>query len=279
MVRNAADHGIEAADLRKAAGKSRTGTVRVTATETTDHVFLSISDDGKGIDYDAIRAKAESIGLLSSDKELTSDEITEILFAPGVSTAAKVSDVSGRGVGMDVVKSAVDALGGGISVTSSPGGGSQFQIHMPKSINTQIVSGLVVAVADGTYVIPIQKVQECFCPAHEEIHRVLRTGECVIRHGKSLPLLRLHSLFAGQPVEEQTVNDGVMVAVESRRKQFAICVDQVIGVQQVVLKKVAGLQTESEIFTGGALMGDGRTAMFLDLDAICACAAERDTDR
>jgi len=274
MVRNAADHGIEMPDIREAAGKSRKGTTRVAVTETPDHVFLTVSDDGKGIDYDAVRAKAVALGLLKSDRELTEDVITDILFAPGLSTAEKVTDVSGRGVGMDVVKRSVDALGGRVSVTSSRGAGSEFRVQVPKSINTQIVSGLVVEVAGERYVMPLQNVQECFCPLAEEVHSVLGNGNCVMRHGKSLPVIWLPLFFAGRSAGTRISEGGVMVVVVTGKQQFAVYVNGVIGVRQVVLKKVEGLQAESQLFGGGALMGDGKVAMFLDVKGICSHISE-----
>ena len=273
MVRNAADHGVESPDDRSAAGKDPVGIVRVEVGETSDSIFMSVSDDGGGINYEAVRKKAISLGLIREGQELSEEGLVSILFAPGLSTAEKVTDVSGRGVGTNVIKRAVEEHGGSISVETTPGAGSTFLVQLPKSVHTQITAGLVVAVADERYVAPLLKVQECFHPTDKGIHTVIGKGECTVRHGRTLRVVRLDCLFDGHASVRRGAGEEIMVIVETGRELVALCVDEVIGVQQVVLKDIDGLAMRSGLFTGGALMGDGRVAMFLDLEAVCSHAA------
>ncbi|NLW86481.1 MAG: chemotaxis protein CheA [Planctomycetes bacterium] len=266
MVRNAADHGIENPDDRQKAGKNRQGVISVDFGMSSDKVTMTIADDGAGLNLIGLKAKAVALGMISAEADLSDDVVKDMLFMPGVSTAQRVTDVSGRGVGMDVVRRLVENLGGSITLTTELGKGTTFVVTVPKSVHTQIVSGMVVALGEEKYVLPLAKVRECFDWKDADIHRALERGECMLRHGRSLPVIRLGDALNRAA---RDVAGGIMVTVDADRKQVALAVDEVIGVQQVVLKEVQGLISEP-IFAGGALMGDGRVAMFLDIEALCA---------
>jgi len=264
MTRNAADHGIEMPDARLAAGKPKKGTVSVAVTETDDDVLLTITDDGKGLDYEAIKAKAVKLDLIQTQHELTQDQIADLLFISGVSTAKKVTDVSGRGVGMDVVRRNITDANGQITISSQTGKGSTFVIQLPKAVSTQIIDGYLVRLVDNNYVISMDVVREVFRPDAKNISTVTNKGECVLRHGKLLPVVRL---FGTHPADANG-SDQTMVALEAGKEQIALYVDDVLGIHRVVLKEPKGLESNSEIFSAAAVMGDGSVAMVLNVDCL-----------
>jgi len=279
IVRNAADHGVEFPEERKNAGKTPQGTIKVSVVETTNDIILSVEDDGKGIDYDAVKAKAVSMGLIDEGKSLTQGDIVDFLFTSGVSTAQKVTDVSGRGVGMDVVKANVENAGGKINITSERGKGSIFSIQLPKSVTTQIIDGFIIKAGGACYVMPLRRIKESFCPGAKDIIDITNKGECVVRHGKVIPFIRLGNFFEGS--DSSTSNkkakgdNEIMVNLSGLAKPLAVYVDDIIGVQQVVIKQMEGIYVNSNLFCGGAIMGDGKVAMVLDVDNLCGIFSER----
>ena len=269
MVRNAADHGVEPPDEREAAGKPTAGTITVRATETSTTVDLSVSDDGAGIDYDAIRAKAEENGVIAPGETLDQDRLVDLLFAAGVSTAQAVTDISGRGVGMDVVRRMIDDGGGTISITSEPGRGSTFTISMPRSITTQILSGFMIEVGGERYVLPLEKVLDTSAIAPDAVTTVTGRGRCVEHHGSICPVRSLAAALGikvnGQGQGEGPRDDLLMVRVRGACGDCGLLVDNVLGVQQVVMRELDGVvDTAAEAVVGGALMGDGSVALVLD---------------
>lgn len=281
MVRNAVDHGVEMPDVRQAAGKPAEGIVRVTVTETPDDVTLTISDDGKGLDIEAIKTKAVNLGLLKSDQQLTNDQIIDMIFTSGVSTAKKVTEVSGRGVGMDVVKRSITAANGEITIDTKTGQGTEFKIKLPKTVSTQIIIGFLVKLAGNRYVIPMDKVQEVFRPEPQQLSSITSRGQCVLRHGNLLPVVKLADIFNGSLVSNSLLNsrtqsylserkeiEGIMVAAKAGNRPVAIYVDDVIGVQKVVLKELGRLEVNSQFYSAAAVMGDGTVAMVLDIDRL-----------
>jgi len=277
IVRNAADHGVEPPKERENAGKSTQGTIKISVNETACDIILSVEDDGKGIDYDAVKAKAVSMGLIGAGKALTQSDIVDFLFTSGVSTAQEVTDVSGRGVGMDVVKSNVENAGGKINITSKSGKGSVFSIQLPKSVTTQIIDGFIIKAGMSCYVMPLKRIKESFCPEPKEFVDIVNEGECVVRHGKVIPFIRLGSFFegSGNTAKEARKNNGIMVNLSGLVKPLAVYVDDIIGVQQVVIKQMEGIHVNSNLFSGGAIMGDGKVAMVLDVDNLCGIFSER----
>ncbi len=277
MVRNAADHGIEMPDIREANGKSAKGSIQVKVSETDDFIVLSITDDGAGINYEAISAKAESLGLISAGQKVTEQDIVDLLFYSGVSTAAQVTDVSGRGVGMDVVKRYIEGAGGNISITSNANQGSVFTVNVPKSVTTQIMDGYIVSVAGSKYVLPMNKVRETASMQEIGINTVVGKGQCVVRHEKILPIISLQKTLGFDNLANKNNNhhlsEKIMVTIDSNRKKIALVVDDVLGVQQVVLRQIEGVDNYSELITGGALMGDGGVALILNTDKLHNTAA------
>lgn len=266
MVRNAADHGIEPPELRRQAGKPSAGLLKVTVSETATAFILSVSDDGAGLNYDAIRAKAESMGLIKPGAALRQEDLVNFIFVSGVSTAKKVTDVSGRGVGMDVVKRMIDEAGGVISIQSERGKGSTFAVTLPKSVTTQIMQGFLVEACGQTYIFSMDKIHETARINTSEINHVADKGKCVVRHGNVLPLLSLREVL-GLPSEEPS-EQAIVVSVDLRRARFVLGVDKVLGVQQVVVRPMEGLSSGSDAIAGGALMGDGSVALIIDLEKL-----------
>lgn len=275
MARNAADHGIESPEDREAAGKDLQGTVRVSAQESSTDIILSITDDGKGIDRDALRVKAESLGMIAPGAPLTQDDVIALLFRSGVSTAKTITDVSGRGVGMDVVRSNVEGAGGRITVETEPGKGSTFAVHLPKSVTTQIINGFVVYCDSQPFVLPLDRVLETMQVGSHQIESIVGKGRCVIRHGEMLTVVSLHDALNCRRVGDETRDDETLVAVQGQRGRYAIIVDTVLGVRKLVLKTIHGLQTCASFVTGAALMGDGTIALVLDLEDLLKAGTAR----
>jgi two-component system chemotaxis sensor kinase CheA len=272
MVRNAADHGVETTAERLAAGKERAGTIRICVSDTKDDVTLTISDDGKGIDLEAIKSKGIKLGIIKPDQKLTQEQLIDLIFVSGVSTAQKVTEVSGRGVGMDVVRRNIDSANGKIIINTQQGKGTEFIIRLPKTVSTQIIDGFLVKVGKNSYVIPMDKVQEVFRPQSGDISTVKETNECVLRHNELLPVIRLSQVFG----ETDTGGDEekIMVSTNILKRKMALCVDSALGVQKVVLKEFGKLDLTSEFYTAAAVMGNGDIAMVLDVDRIAGFAVK-----
>ncbi len=270
MVRNAADHGVELPAERQAVGKPIRGRISVVVTESADDIVLAVSDDGRGINRHALADKAIKLGLLAPDASLTEADMIQLLFMSGVSTAKEVTDVSGRGVGMDVVKRAVDELGGRIEVSSQPGQGTLMHLRLPKTVTTQILDGFIV-IADGSrYVFPLKSIQRCFRPASSDLSPVQGKGLCVKDGHGLLRVLNL-SEHLGVRMERSEIHDiqnGIVVVVEGSEQTVAVHVDGIDGVRRVVLKNIAGMGQEKGPFAGGAIMGDGLVALVLDVEKV-----------
>ena len=268
LTRNAADHGIESSELREQCGKPAQGWVRVAAEERDAVIVLAVEDDGGGLDYDGLRRKAESIGLIEPGASLGEEDIVNLLFASGVSTATEITDVSGRGVGMDVVKRMVEESGGKIKVNSTPGKGTRFEVIVPKSVTTQIISGYLVETNQQKFVFPMTKVLETTRIARDKVRTIAEKGQCFMHHGKLLPLTAMRSVLQIGNGAQVNNAEHLVVTLAARQEEFGVIVDQVLGVQQVVLREISGLPTASEAIAGGALMGDGTVALVLDIDKL-----------
>lgn len=270
IVRNAADHGLETPEVRGRAGKPRQGTIRVAAEIVGSELVLSIADDGRGIDVERVRAKAEKLGLITPGAAIGERELVDFIFAAGVSTAEKVSDISGRGVGLDAVKRSVEANGGSIHIDNRPGQGCSFRLHLPVSVSTQIIPAYVCQTAGQPFGLPMALVGETFrCPSSEL--RDLGGGRFgVLHHGHTLPILDLRSAL-GVAAGPQAAQDGLtVVTVEAGQGQLGVVVEAVLGVQQVVVRPIDGDIELPAWITGAALMGDGSIAMMLDLPRLMA---------
>ncbi len=264
LVRNAADHGLEKPEQRRTAGKSEAGQIRLSARQAGGEVIISISDDGRGVDRARVRERAESQGLINPGAQLSDPELLQLIFQPGFSTAQTVTNLSGRGVGMDVVKRTIDALRGSIDLSSRPGEGSEVSLRIPLTL--AIIDGLLVRVGTGRYVIPLSAVEECL---ELSVEKDLRSrGRSFISLRDSLvPFLRLRELFhtGTDPDRYQKV-----VVVSTGAERVGLVVDQIIGDHQTVIKAMSKLHEDVATFSGATILGDGSVALILDIPHLVA---------
>lgn len=269
MVRNAADHGIELPEERLAVGKPSEGTVKLRAFQQGGNVFIELSDDGRGLDRQRILAKAIERELISADATPTDAEICNMIFLPGFSTAKEVTDVSGRGVGMDVVRRNVEALQGSVTVRSTQGHGSIITVRLPLTL--AILDGLLVRLSNQIFVIPLLSVIESICIRSHEVHRVANVGDVVMLRGEVVPLLRLHQLLNIKPMDD---DQGLLVIVEEQGKRIALKVDELLGQQQVVIKNLETNYRKVPGVAGATILGDGQVALILDVFGIVSLSHE-----
>lgn len=258
LIRNSVDHGLESPDKRVAAGKPAHGTVRLSAVYAGAEVAISVSDDGAGLNADRIRAKAEEAGLLAPDAKITDQELWHMIFAPGFSTAKEVTALSGRGVGMDVVKRTIDGVRGTIDVTTVPGQGTTMTLRLPLTL--AIIDGMLVRVGNGRFTIPLAAVEECV-ELPEGIEANARGRNFLDVRGSLVPFLRLREVFhtTAPPERHQKV-----VIVSSSEGRVGLVVDQIIGNNQTVIKQLSKLHSSIKSFSGATILGDGTVALILD---------------
>ncbi|MGB4268697.1 MAG: chemotaxis protein CheA [Spirochaetota bacterium] len=262
LIRNAIDHGIESPQQRQAKGKPQEGSILLKAYHQEGNIFIEISDDGQGIDRDKVLQKAISIGLVSKLDDLPDTKIYDFLFAPGFSTAESVGDLSGRGVGLDVVKTNIEALRGSVEVLSEANKGTTFRIKLPLTL--AIIDGMLVKVAHETFIIPILSIIESIKPGKKDIKTVENKGEVVHVRGEYVPLVKLHKEFKlAQTIENPW--DGLVVIVESQGKALGLVVDELVGQQQIVIKSLDRDITTSRAISGAAILGDGTIALIIDV--------------
>ena len=265
MVRNSVDHGIELAADRLAAGKTAEAHIRLSAHHQGGLVIIQISDDGKGLNSEKIRQKAEERQLVSATAQLTDSEVYQLIFEPGFSTADKITDVSGRGVGMDVVRRNVEKLRGRIDTHSTPGQGTTFLLKLPLTL--AIIEGLVVEVGAEHYIIPLSAVKEIFRPKADTVFSIEGRDEMVLVREQLIPVVRLHRQLDIH-ARHTELSDGLLVVVESEGKQFCLLVDDLLGKQEVVIKSLGELLKSIPGTSGCAVLGDGRIGLILDTDGI-----------
>lgn len=259
LIRNACDHGLEPEAERIAAGKPATGHVRLSAHQAGGEVLITIQDDGRGIDRERVRAKAEAQGLIQPGQQLSDSELLQLIFHPGFSTAAAVTNLSGRGVGMDVVKRTIESLRGAIDITSVPGEGSKVVLRIPLTL--AIIDGLLVRVGEGRYVIPLAAVEECLELSLEEDLRS-RGRSFITLRDRLVPFLRLREMFATgtRPDPHQKI-----VVIATGAERVGLVVDQIIGSHQTVIKSMSPLHQDVAAFAGATILGDGGVALILDV--------------
>ena len=265
MVRNALDHGIELPSDRQAAGKSPTARLLLKAHHQAGQVVIEISDDGRGLDAARIRAKAEQKGLVEPGKVLSENEVHNLIFEAGFTTAAQVTNVSGRGVGMDVVRRHIEKLRGRIEIRSTLGKGAAFLLKLPLTL--AIIDGLVVGVGKERYIVPLFAIREMFRPTAETIWTVQQRAEMALVRGTLLPVLRLYRRFGVQPRSEEPT-ESVLVVAEVEGSRYCLLVDELIGKQEVVIKSLGTTFRSVTGIAGGAILGDGRVGLILDLDRL-----------
>jgi two-component system, chemotaxis family, sensor kinase CheA len=265
MVRNSVDHGIELPEDRIAAGKSPEARIFLKAYHQAGQVVIEISDDGRGLNRERIFAKAVQNGVIEADAQLSDAEICQLIFEPGFSTAEKVTDVSGRGVGMDVVRRNVENLRGRIDLQSIPGQGTTFHLRLPLTL--AIIEGLVVVVGASRYIVPIFVVREMFRPTPDLLSTVQERHEMALVRGGLLPIVRLHRHF-DIPTNAMDATSGLLVVIECDGKQFCLLVDDLIGKQEVVIKSLGETFKDVRGLAGCAILGDGRVGLILDMEGI-----------
>jgi len=263
MVRNSLDHGIEPAEERPALGKPALARLSLKAYHQAGQVVIEITDDGRGLSREKIVAKALEKGLITSAGQLSDNEVYNLIFEPGFSTAAQVTNVSGRGVGMDVVRRGIEKLRGRIEIRTVPGQGATFVLKLPLTL--AIIDGLVVGVGKERYIVPLFAVREMFRPKEDTIWTVQQRGEMALVRGSLLPVVRLHRKFAVAPRSEDPL-ESVAVVAEAGSQRFCLVVDELIGKQEVVIKSLGETFKETAGVAGGAILGDGRVGLILDLD-------------
>lgn len=265
MVRNAVDHGLEPERERIASGKSAAGLLRLGASHQAGHIVIEIADNGRGLNRDRILEKARATGLIEANANPPDPELFELIFHPGFSTATRVTDVSGRGVGMDVVKKKIQKLRGHVGIESKPGEGTTFSLRLPLTL--AIIDGLIVAVGSERYVLPVFSVREMLRPTAEMIFTVEGTHEMAMVRGNLLPLVRLYKRFGVLPRSEQP-SETVLIVAEAGGRLFCLMVDELIGKQQVVIKSLSEAIKDVPGVAGGAILGDGRVGLILDLEGV-----------
>jgi two-component system, chemotaxis family, sensor kinase CheA len=271
MIRNAVDHGLELPEVRKGKGKNPEGTISLTAEHRSGRVLIEVTDNGAGINRERVLQIAVDKGLVASDAQLSNNEIDNLLFLPGFSTAKVVSDLSGRGVGMDVVKRSIAALGGRITIASQPGEGSTFSISLPLTL--AILDGMIVSVADQTIVVPLSAILEMLKPEESQIHPLGADERVVQVRGEFVPIIDVgHQLGFGEALTDY--QDRVILLIEtSDGDQRALVVDSIQDQRQVVIKGLEENYGEVSGIAAATILGDGRIALILDTDAVVSDAA------
>jgi two-component system chemotaxis sensor kinase CheA len=276
LVRNSIDHGIEKPEARVAAGKSAGGTIELNAYHKGGSVVVEVSDDGGGLKRERILAKARERGLVAADEELTEDRIFNLIFAPGFSTADVVSDVSGRGVGMDVVKRNINELGGHVQIFSTPGKGSMVRIRLPLTL--AILDGQLARVGNEVYVVPIVSIVETIQVRRELVSSIASQGEVFRLRDDYLPIVRLYELFGIQPDHTELL-DGLLMIVEADGKRVGLFVDELMSQQQVVIKSLETNFRPVTGLAGATMLGDGRVALILDIPGVMTRFQNREARR
>lgn len=262
LIRNSLDHGLEAPEERVAAGKSEVGRVELNAYHQGGFIIIDITDDGRGLNTEKIYQKALDNGLISADQQLSDSEINELIFKPGFSTADAVSDLSGRGVGMDVVRRNIESLGGHVSVTSEPGHGSTFSVSLPLTL--AILDGQLVRVHNETYIVPLISIVETILADKSAMSPIAGENKLLHFREEYIPLINLHSLFK-LPIEEDQQDTHLIAIVENGGQKVGLIVDELFGQQQVVIKSLEVNFKRIEGFAGATILGDGSVALILDI--------------
>ena len=269
MVRNSIDHGVEGPDERAKTDKDQTGQIELRAFHQAGNIVIEIQDDGRGLDKNRILKKAIESGVVDANQNLSDDELYKLIFHAGLSTAQKITSISGRGVGMDVVKKNLEALRGKIDISTELGKGTTFTIRMPLTL--AIIDGQIVQVGTDRYIIPINSIVRTLKPTADQISSVHGRGEMVLERGELMPLMRLHDLFDIEAnITEPT--ESLLVIVEEDNKRCCLLVDELQGQQQVVIKSLGESLGNAKGVSGGAIMGDGRISLILDIPGLMELA-------
>jgi two-component system chemotaxis sensor kinase CheA len=265
MIRNSIDHGIEPPVERQRLGKNPEGTIVIAAEQKGGNILIDVKDDGRGLDADKIRAKALDRKIISTEDQLDQKAIYDLIFHPGFSTKEVITDVSGRGVGMDVVKKSVEGLRGKIEVFIYPGKGSHFQFKLP--LTMAIIDGMIVRVGTERYIVPTISLKESFRPDKEAYLTVHGKGETIRVRDTLMPLVRLHELFGVEP-RFRDPWDGLLLVVNEDGASYCLLADEIVGRQEVVIKSLGSSLQNVAGVSGGVILGDGRVALIIDVKGV-----------
>ncbi len=271
LIRNSLDHGLETPDERLAAGKPEAGVVKLSAYQRGGNIFIEVSDDGRGLNREKILAKAIKNGIVAPDHQLTDEQIHALIFRPGFSTAEQVTAISGRGVGMDVVRKNVESLGGSISIRTELGKGTQFRIALPLTL--AILDGQMLRVGEQVYILPLVSITESIQPAPGAVHHPAGCGEMLIVRERLVPVIRLSRLF-GIDSAVSDPSKGLLVIMENEDRLAALLVDELLGQQQVVIKSLEENYVKLRGVSGATILGDGRVALILDVPGLITMSEE-----
>lgn len=271
LVRNAADHGLETPEERLANNKPEIGVIKLHAFHEGGNICITVEDDGRGLNRDKILAKAVKQGLVSDGTILSDDQIYQLIMKPGFSTADKVSDLSGRGVGMDVVKRNIELLGGTVSIRTQYGKGTAFTLKLPLTL--AIIEGMTIRVGRETYIVPMLSILESIQPKPEAVKTVVGKGELIDVRGTYLPLIRLYEVFDGQP-EYRDPTKAIVLIVETEGERVAMMVDEILGQQQVVIKSMEQNFRKVQGIAGATILGDGTVGFILDVRGLLEIARQ-----
>ena len=270
MIRNAIDHGLESPEKRRAAGKSEEGTVRLSAMHRSGRIVIEVADDGGGINRSRVKQIAIDKGLIPAEAQLTDEEVDNLIFLPGFSTASTVSNISGRGVGMDVVKRSVQALGGRISITSVPGKGSTFAMSLPLTL--AVLDGMVVTVADQTLVVPLTAIVETLQPKQADVHGMGGDSRVIAIRDRFVPLVDVGQVLSYRYEAADPMTRVALLVETEGGARNALLVDAIQGQRQVVIKSLEANYGRVPGIAGATILGDGRVALIVDVDAVVADA-------
>lgn len=271
LVRNSADHGLEPPEERLAAGKDEQGTIHLNAFHEGGNICITVEDDGRGLNRDKILAKAVKSGLISEQDKLTDDQIWPLIFKPGFSTAEKVTDVSGRGVGMDVVKRNIESLGGTVSIKTALGKGTTFTLKLPLTL--AIIEGMTIRVGHETYILPMLSIVESIQPKADTVKTVVGKGEVMNVRGTYHPMMRLYEVFDLEP-EYKDPAKAILLILETEGERVAVMVDEILGQQQVVIKSMEQNFRKVEGIAGATILGDGTVGFILDVRGLLELARQ-----
>ncbi len=278
IIRNAVDHGIESPEEREKLGKPRQGKIYLKALQSSGKIIIEVGDDGRGLDPEFIRRKAIEKGLVSADAQMTDREAKNLIFMPGFSTKAAATDISGRGVGMDVVKTNIETiLRGEIIVESEPGMGTRLHISLPLTL--AIIDGMVITMGADKYIIPMFQIHESVRLNRDIVHKPSGLGHLLSLRGEEIPLYKINHLLLAREGHSKAIELSMAIIVRHGGKSFAVAVDDIVGQQQVVIKSLGAEMRNMRGFAGGAILGDGKAALILDLINLLSESASRPSRR
>ena len=269
LVRNSADHGLELPEERVAQGKPERGTIRLHAYHDGGNICIAVEDDGRGLNREKIIQKAVEKGIIADGSNMSDEAVYQLIFRPGFSTAETITDVSGRGVGMDVVKRNIESLGGSVDIQSTMGKGSRLTLKLPLTL--AIIDGMTVRVGQDNYIIPLIAVTESIRPKPNELQRIVGKGEVVNLRGEWVPVVKLYEAFTLTP-DFTDPSQALLVIVETDGRRLAVLVDELTGQQQVVIKSLEQNFRKVEAISGATILGDGQVALILDVPGLAKLA-------